>query len=308
MLHYLIPMRFRFLLVFVALAAVSCSGRKIPVTDWDSVISGYRDDETRVDYLKVAELNLALAMKGRLAEDMFCYTQAGAAGLIPEWNRTEEVGELASDIFYAVGHVAYAQRMAFEANVLGEETYNPRMMCRLIETNLLYGAYDVAEKYISILRGDGYVFPDYSRFLYNDAAVAADPVFGDLLKCIPSADRIALEDGIENDLAVILRANPQHRITMEYLGAYYLLDCNMDAFRSFLDEFYGTEALPSLPRSFAEAACMLSELEKGYWKTVGVDKKIYERYRDFKSRLENGLSEAKYKNTFWYYIMRANSQ
>ena len=52
---------------------------------------------------------------------------------------------------------------------------------------------------------------------------------------------------------------------------------------------------------------MLSELERNYWKKMGVSKKIYEQYRDFKTRLETGLSEDKYKDTFWYYIMRVNT-
>jgi hypothetical protein len=120
-------------------------------------------------------------------------------------------------------------------------------------------------------------------------------------------DRIALSEGIEEDLKYILRQNPSHTVTAEYLGVMYLLDCNMEAFKAFLDEFYGTVSLPALPRSFAEAACMLSELERNYWKKMGVSKKTYERYRDFKSRLETGLSEDKYKDTFWYYIMRVNT-
>ena len=82
----------------------------------------------------------------------------------------------------------------------------------------------------------------------------------------------------------------------------------MDKFKEMVDEFYGTEALPELHGSFAEAACMLSEIHRGYWKTVGVPAETYKRYTDFKARLGNGLSQDKYKDTFWYYIMRVNSQ
>jgi hypothetical protein len=143
--------------------------------------------------------------------------------------------------------------------------------------------------------------------LGNDAAVEADSVLGPKRRCVLEEDRIALSEGIEEDLKYILRQNPSHTVTAEYLGVMYLLDCNMEAFKAFLDEFYGTVSLPALPRSFAEAACMLSELERNYWKKMGVSKKTYERYRDFKSRLETGLSEDKYKDTFWYYIMRVNT-
>jgi hypothetical protein len=114
--------------------------------------------------------------------------------------------------------------------------------------------------------------------------------------------------GIEEDLKDIIRANPSNRKAVEYLGSIYLLDFKMDDFKAMLDEFYGTEALKTLPASFAEAACMLSELNRGYWKEVGVSPETNNLYWDFKKRLGTGLSMDKFKNTFWYYIMRANNQ
>ena len=298
------------LLIALTLLVLGACGRNAAVLepDWAKVIATYNDDETKVYYLRLAELNLALSKQGRLAEDAFKYTQAGQDGLLPEWNMTEEVGVIASDVFFETGHIAYAQRMAFEANGLGEHELNPRMLFRLFQTNLLFKAYPVAEKYLTVLEKAGYDMSAQRRFLYNDAAIADDPLLGDLLKCIPQEDRISLHDGLDEDFKMIIRINPSHHQTVEYLGLYYLLAGDFENFRAFLDEFYGTEALPSLPRSFAEAACIMSELEKGYWKTVGVDKKTYEKYRDFKSRLENGLSEDRYKDTFWYYLMRVNSQ
>lgn len=292
----------------LCLCLFSCAHKPLPEKDWDRIISSYHDDGVNVRYLELSELNLALAETGRLGSDMFKYTQAGPEGILPQWNRTEEAGIIASDIYFSMGHIAYSQRMAQEAEVLSEKEYTPRMMERLIQTNILFGAYPVANKYIGILEADGYDCSKYKLFLYNDAAVEADPVLGPKKRCIPARDRIALEGGIENDLKEIARINPSHRITLEYLGAMYLLDCDMDSFKSMLDEFYGTEALPSLPKAFAEAACMLSELDRNYWKQVGVSKKTFEQYRDFRSRLENGLSQDKYKSTFWYYIMRVNNQ
>lgn len=298
---------FRLCLILYAVIVCSCESRQLPAKDWNQVIASYNNDEYSVSYLRLAELNLALAQTGRLAEDVFKYTQAGSEGLLPEWNRTEEVGRISSDIFFSMGNIAFSQRMAFEANVVADEEYVPEMLVRLVQTNLIYGAWKVAEKYIDILERDGYDCSLYRNMLGNDAAVEADPVLGPKRRCVLEEDRIALSEGIEEDLKYILRQNPSHTVTAEYLGVMYLLDCNMDAFKAFLDEFYGTQALPSLPRSFAEAACMLSELERNYWKKCGVSKQTYERYRDFKSRLETGLSEDKYKDTFWYYIMRVNN-
>lgn len=287
----------------------SCVTQKAEGADWDKVIDNYEDSPS-VNYPKVARLNLALAETDRLADEVFHFTQAGSGGILPQWDQTVDIGSLLSDLYWSMGHIAYSQRMAFETNVLDDRNYNPAMIMRLIETNLVFGAYDVAKKYILILEKDGKysrLAQDYSKFLYDDAAVMADPILGPKKKCVPEKDFISLVRGIDEDLKDIIRANPEYHKAIEYLGVIYLLDCEMDKFKEMLDEFYGTEALPSLPASFAEAACMLSEIDRGYWKKVGVSSADYKRYTDFKSRLENGLSMDRYKDTFWYYIMKVNT-
>lgn len=290
---------------------LSCQRTISPSLDPEEVIASYVDDGQMVDYMKLAHLNLALAETGQLADKAFHYTQAGSNGILVPWGMTVESGESLSDAYWSMGHVAYAQRMAFEADVLDDRDYNPAMMLRLIETHLVFGDYEVARKYIDILAQDPKdkaVAAHYRPFLDNDALVEADPILGPRRKCIPEKDFISLVRGVDEDLKDIIRANPSYHKAVEYLGVLYLLDCEMDKFKGMLDEFYGTEALPTLPDSFAEAACMLSEIDRDYWKTVGVRPETYNRYRDFKKRLGTGLSMDKFKDTFWYYIMRANNQ
>ena len=304
--------RFPFHIVLaICCVTLSCVRQEAPTPDWEEVIASYVDDGQKVEFHKLARLNLALAETGQLADKIFHYTQAGSNGILVSWDLTEESGEILSDHYWSMGHVAYAQRMAFESGVLDEGEYNPKMIRRLIETNLVFGAYDVARKYIDILStrpGDKAIADRYRPFLDNDALVEADPVLGPRRRCIPEKDFISLVRGIDEDLKDIIRANPSYRNAIEYLGVLYLLDFEMDKFREMLDEFYGTEALPTLPASFEEAACMLSALDRDYWKQVGVSQATYQRYRDFKKRIGTGLSMDKFKDTFWYYIMRANNQ
>ena len=77
----------------------SCTGKQIDVRDWNQIIMSYQDNPSAVNCLKLAELNLALAETGRLAEDVFKYTQVGLDGLLPDWDRSLATGALASDIF-----------------------------------------------------------------------------------------------------------------------------------------------------------------------------------------------------------------
>lgn len=289
----------------------ACTKEQPGERDWDAIISSFEDDGVTADYSRLPLLNLALAETGQLAEKAFHYTQAGSDGLLVPWIQTVENGELLSDLYWSMGHIAYAQRMAMETHVLDDRECNPAIMKRLIETNLVYGAYDVARKYIGILERNPACrrwARVYLRFLDDDEAVEADPVLGPKRRCIPEKDFISLVRGIDEDLKDIIRANPGYRNAIEYLGVIYLLDCEMDKFKEMMDEFYGTEALPSLPASFAEAACMLSEIDRGYWKQVGVDPATYNRYREFTKRLGTGLPMDKFSDSFWYYIMRVNSQ
>ena len=289
----------------------SCRDTNPASTDFDEIIASYADDRHQVDIQKLSLLNLALAETGQLADKAFHYTQVGSNGVLIPWNLTVEAGERLSDVYWSMGHVAFAQRMAFEANVLDDRDCNPRMMQRLIETNLVFGAYGAARKYIEVLSGiptHRAIAAKYRPFLDNDALVEADPILGPKRRCIPEKDFISLVRGVEEDLKDIVRANPSYRNAMEFLGVIYLLDCKMDDFKEMLDEFHGTEALPALPASFAEAACLLSEINRGYWKEVGVSQDTYNRYQDFKKRLGTGLSMEKFNDTFWYYIMRVNNQ
>jgi hypothetical protein len=283
-------------------------GKQAEMHDWEQTIVSYQDNPSAVNCLKLAELNLALAETGRLADDVFHYTQVGQDGLLPDWDRSLATGALASDIFYSMGLIAFSQRMAFEAYVVDEAKYNPAMIRRLIQTNIILGAYPVAEKYIAFLEKEGYDCSRFKPLLYNDAAVEADVELGPKRHCVPVEDHIALERGIEEDLKQVIRQNPSYHRAIGYLGVIYLLNCKMEDFKLLLDEFYGTGALPALPGSFAEAACMLSEVERNYWKDVGVPQETFNRYRDFKKRLGTGLPMDKFKDTFWYYIMRVNSQ
>lgn len=257
-------------------------------------------------FIDLCEGNMALARTGRLGEDAFMLRQAGRNGLIPEWDMSAQAGEWLSDIYFAMGHMAMAQRMAFESYV-SSDSFNARMMKRLVETNIIYGAYPVAEKYISVLEKEGTYrswAKEQRQYLGNDELVGRHPLYGPKRKCIPQTNFISEVRGVDEDLKDIVRANPEHGSTIEYLGLYYLLGFDFMHFREMLDEFYGTEALVQLPRSFAEAVCMMSEEEPGCWKKFGVPSEIFRDYERFKSRFGAGLDISMYKNTFWDYMRR----
>lgn len=266
---------------------------------------------TMTNYLYMNYLNLALAQQELLAEQMFAFDQRGPLGLMVNWNKTSHISTLLSDIYFSMGAIALSQEMAFEGNVGAD---NPRLLKRLAETNLIFGAYVVAEKYISILENTFYYGEWAQRkrmLLYNDEAVNADPELGVKRKCLPAENSLAQLNGLDKDLMTIAEMNPGHRATVQYLGCSYLLQKDMNSFKAMIEKYYKTEVLPVLPISFQEAVIVYSEANPDYWKQYGVSAAIIDRYRAYKQMLlrNKGRSNIKaqmfqsYGNTFWYYLM-----
>jgi hypothetical protein len=267
------------------------------------------------NYLYKCYLNLALAEKGELADRMFTFDQNGLKGLVLPKNRVTHISVMLSDIYFSMGHIALSQQMAFEANMSMQGDGNPRMYRRLIQTNLIMGAYPVAEKYIALLEKTRYYSAwatEQRRFLWNDSAVEADPTLGIKRKCIPAQNALAEMNGLDFDLRQIAQQAPTHRASIQYAGAMYLLDKRMPEFKEFVETTYGTEALPVLPKSFQEAVIILSEQDPEYWAQFHVSESTMQRYADFRQKvLANrnsasslpALMQQRFGDTYWYYFM-----
>jgi hypothetical protein len=280
---------------------------------WDRITERCRGHLS--NYLYKCYLNLALAEKGELGDRMFAFDQSGLKGLLLPKNRVTHISVMLSDIYFSMGHIALSQQMAFEANMSTQGAGNPRMYRRLVQTNLIMGAYPVAEKYIALLEKTRYYrswATAQRRFLWNDSAVEADPTLGIKRKCIPARNALAEMNGLDSDLRLIAQQAPTHRASIQYAGAMYLLDKRMAEFKAFVETVYGTEALPVLPKSFQEAVIILSEQDPDYWARFHVSEATVQRYADFRQQvLANrnsastlpALMQRHFGDTYWYYFM-----
>ena len=256
-------------------------------------------------------LNWALARKGVLGEDMFKYSQTDPYSLILEWREIAYTSVLMSNIYYEMGHIALAQRMAFEANVIFDNS-NPRMLQRLVQTNLIFGQYDVAEKYIARLEkswSNRKWAKAQRKFLRNREMILQDPELGPKARCVPHDNNLALsKNDLGWDLEEILRANPHHTATLEYAGAHFLLAKNLQSFNDFLNEFMAGQPLP---KSYKEAVLILSEKEPDLIGKWNIDPQTQKRYSDFKdfytknsrrSDLRQRL-RSKFGDTYWLFYL-----
>ncbi|MDD4516676.1 DUF6057 family protein [Massilibacteroides sp.] len=279
---------------------------------WDNIIK--ESDGLLTNYLYLCYLNMALAEKGELAERMFLYDQRGIEGLMLKWNRTFSISVMLSDVYFVIGNVAIAQEMAFEAYISSMGGGNPRMLKRLIQTNLIYGEYKVAGKYIDLLEQTLY-YKDWAkeqrRFLYNDEAVESDPLLGEKRRGLVDNSYLSNTQGFAQDLISLAEHYPANKNAIEYLGASLLLTKDMQGFKSLLETYYGTDILPELPLGFQEAVIILFENTPDEWEKYSVSMPVIDRFTGYKRAiLANKHSQSlpqlmarDFANTYWFYFM-----
>ncbi len=231
--------------------------------------------------------NMALSEECLLADSLFTQPCVDIRTIYVQSNKTPYISAMLSDIFFSMGHMAFAMRYAFEANeAVGN--YSPRMLQRLTQVNLIYGHYGTAKKYLDVLSHTlSYKSwaEAHKRFLWNDAAVEADPVLGTKRRCIFADNRFAGTRGLDDDLKQIVLANPQHKATIQYLGSLYLLSKDLPRFKDMLETFFCTEALPAvLPVAFQEAVAVFADGDAEALRHYNVSPQTIERYAAFKRK------------------------
>lgn len=280
---------------------------------WDKIIDSCHGKLT--NFLYMCYLNRALVEKGAFTERMFEFDQRGPQGLLVSWNKSEQISSLLSDIYFTMSYIGSSQQMAFEAYVSSLGAGNPRMLQRLVQTNLIYGAYPVAEKYIRILENTFYYrkwATSHRPFLYRDDLVEAEPVLGPKRKSLPAENNLSGIDGINADLQKLAETNPRNTAPIQYLGAFYLLSKDLKGFKEMVEKNFGTEVLSTLPVYYQEALIVLSEKDPDYWRKYGISEDIVNRFTEYKKQVLAhkgnpsalpGLLRRAYGNTYWYYFM-----
>jgi len=184
--------------------------------DWQGVID-YTNKYPCSSYLEYNIRNLALAETGQLIENFRQQSNRSVQYLFVMKVETPYVSAMLSDIYWSMGEISMSQMYAFEANEkLGN--YSPRLLKRLVQTNLVYGYYAVAAKYLTILSentlNDDFV-AHYSQ-LMNDEAVETDPLLGLKRRCIPKDNVFPSARSIPFDLNILLQQCPEARSAEQY--------------------------------------------------------------------------------------------
>jgi len=254
--------------------------------DWDGVLEKCCAINMN-NLLRQNFLNMALAEKGILADRLFTFPCYDIRSIYVQGEKNPYIYTLLSDIYWSMGHVAFSQRYAFEANEsLGN--YSPRLLKRLVQTNEALGYTEVAAKYRRLLSKT--LFHKEWAENYETPAVKK--------KCVFPDNRLCGIKGLDDDLKQIILTNPEHGQTIQYLGSLCLLLRDPDRFMKVMEAFYGTDALPEiLPTAFQEGIVYCAAGDEAVMEKYHIQKETLDRFEQYKA------DHRTQPRTFWYFII-----
>lgn len=190
---------------------------------WDDIITRCKK-LPMTNILHQNYLNMALAEKGQLFDELRNFPNIGTESLLIPANKNPYISTLLSDIYYSMGHIAFSRRYAFEANE-SAGGYSPKLLQRLTLTSIIYNENDLAIKYISLLEKTLF-YNDWAQqmraYIQGKGNEIISSTIENKKRCIFPDNRFSGSEGLDQDLKDIINNNPTHTATIEYLKAINL--------------------------------------------------------------------------------------
>lgn len=202
---------------------------------WNRIITTINKEKPN-NQIGVTVQNLALAMRGMLADQMFNYNQNGTLGLLPDVQTDATSPMPTAEVFYQLGMINVAQRTVFEAQeAILDFQKSARCYKRLAQTNLINGDYEVARKYLTALQKTLF-YSDWAdetlQLLGDEKAINSHPEYGRLRKSRYNEDFYFSDHTTAEMLQSLYQSNKDNRLAYDYLMAYYVLTGDIENFRN----------------------------------------------------------------------------
>jgi hypothetical protein len=278
---------------------------------WNSIIR-LADKKAPAAPLSVASLNLALAMQNRLPDFMFTYFQNGTEGLLPSFQKEFIVDMMAGEIYYHLGLVNTAQRFAFEGmEAIPGNQKSVRSIQRLAETNIINGQYEVARKYLFLLKQTLFYkkwAEEATAYLYNEEKINAHPEWGKLRRFRPKKDFLFSEQEKDQMLGILWQNNTDNQTAYEYLLACTLLEKDLQHFSDYYRLSGNRKKEEAAPRSYQEALAFIwgqtgfhpEQRPPGLTDNVATGFQSF--YRDYRTGKQKKALYELYGGSYWFYL------
>ena len=243
--------------------------------------------------------NLALAMKGRLGDDLFDHSQNHHFSLLfpASSEQTVMTNAMAGEAWFQLGDMTVAEQSAITSLQASPKHTGARYLVRLARVNLISGEDGAAMKYLTIL-GKTLFYGKWARSMMpgrQDEAVRVQ--LSDAHARLARKDIVHQLDRPREQLLGLLEADPTNAPARNYLLCYDLLTYDLDA---FMQDF-----TPDMikGRLYQEAVLLWLTLQGRLTPDeiarYGMDLSVSDRMNRF------GLNPSAFKNTYWYYYLKA---
>ena len=250
--------------------------------------------------------NIALCETGKLNDMLFHFRQSpDGKTLFLKWDLAGEVLNRGGYFYYTIGMINEAHRWAFENMVM--KGHSPEGLKMLIRTELINGNYNVASRYINLLKKTLFYKTEaagFEKLLFDNDAVRQNKLENDFF---------SITDNPYINIEMILASDTLNRKAFDYKVAYMLLKKNYKGIAHELPEFEKLGYI-KLPVHIEEAALALAISNKGVLPDIGnlhISQNTESRWNQYLTVLQqygNDLKSAepvlkrRFGDTFWYYV------
>ena len=278
---------------------------------WDKIIN-YCEVKKIDNLLSLCYQNLALAQKGKLTDKLFYYRQQGVEGLEVLQNNIGGIAPVLSDIRFFIGDIAISQRHAFEGNIFTQRG-SGRLMKRLVQTNLIYGEYRVAEKYIKFLENTLFYRKwacEHRRFLFNDSLCATNHLFLEKRKFLPPESRNFSSNDILEESDTLFRQNSQNKAAEQYMFAGYLLAKDIRGFEKTYSKYKCEGKIVDFPDAYQQALLVFYEDQPEEWANAGISEENIRQFKQYKITMYKNKNHPQlekmmmkyFGTTYWFFL------
>jgi len=263
--------------------------------------------------LTVAALNLALSKTGYMPDYMFSYFQNGTDGLILRFQKDYIVCVIGNEIYYHLGMINTAQRFVFEGmEAIPDFQKSVRCIKRLVETNIINGQYEIAWKYLNILKKTLFYrtwATEAMTYLGDEKRINEHPEWGKLRAYSFKEDFFFRENEKDMMMGLLYQNNTENRMAYEYLLAYTLLKKDMQHFLSYYKMGEETIQYKVIPKSYQEALLYIWGAANNDFNTIpypinNETKNNVHAYQQIYISSQNAepMLKNQYADTYWYYF------
>lgn len=271
--------------------------------NWDKVEELTREDLG--NYVSSYYHNLALARKGRLADDLMNYYQQNTRSLLIPVREKESSFSIAAagEAWFQLGDMTMAEHATLLGMIFSKNHTGSRAIRRLAEINLIQGENAAAEKYLHLLSKS---IPHRKWAEQHRPGTQTEGVAGFISQkqaLLPQTDIVRLAGQNRTSLLNLLEHHPENTLARDYLLCHDLLAKNLHEFALDYMQYANGLYHPLYAQALIVVRSVEPEILTGC--QMPMNNEILQQSQAYTAQYEKCQGKqsgmASFRNTYWYY-------